>query len=294
MHTDFSGIDRLRLDARRDPDGSLREVAEQFEAIFLKMVLKSMREASFGDSLFDSDQSKFYREMFDDQLAMNMADGGGLGLAEAMVRQLGGASERAAGIGSPERHPAGMAPRVPQPSARAAAATPAAESPPAASFDQPKDFVAAVWDYAQEAAAALGTVPQVLVAQAALETGWGRHILQRPDGGSSNNLFGIKASAGWSGERVAAPTLEFRAGVMEQERASFRAYGSLAESFADYVALLKSSPRYRPALGSGADAERFAGALQRGGYATDPGYADKIRGILGSDILRDALRALNL
>ena len=301
MYTDFSGLSRMRLEARRDPDGSLRAVAEQFEAIFLQMVLKSMREASFGDALFDSDQSKFYREMSDSQMAMNMADGGDLGLADAIVRQLGGAPAHASGVGGVAVHPAGIAaaarrsaPARPAPDAEAAEQSAAVQQAVSATFERPLEFVRAVWEHAREAAAALGTAPEALVAQAALETGWGRHILQRPDGASSHNLFGIKADSRWLGERVSAATLEFRAGVVEQERASFRAYDSLAESFADYVRLLKSNPRYRPALASDGDPEAFAGALQRSGYATDPAYADKIRGILRGDLLRDALGGLKL
>src|SRR5690606_23490709 len=146
-------------------------------------------------SLFDSDQSKFYREMFDDQLAMNMADGGGLGLADAIVQQLGGAPGQPGGVGDTERgHVRVSAATAPSPSAAPRqVAPPQAPAHAPTLFEEPMDFVGAVWDYAREAAAALGTVPQVLVAQAALETGWGRHILARADGGSSNNLFGIKA-----------------------------------------------------------------------------------------------------
>ena len=124
--------------------------------------------------------------------------------------------------------------------------------------------------------------------QAALETGWGRRMIQRGDGDSANNLFGIKAT-GWSGERASASTHEYRGGVRRNERADFRAYASPAESFADYVSLLKRSPRYAQALEAGGDVRGFAQALQRAGYATDPSYADKITAIANGPTLRKAL-----
>lgn len=280
----------LRLAARRDPEGSLPAVARQFESLFVQQMLKAMRAASPGDPLFDSDQGKFYREQFDQQLATQLSERGGLGIADAIVRQLGG--------GQVPQSPR-TSPILPSPSkdmaaapAGAVAGVVAKEQRSAPAFAGPLTFVRAIWNHANSAARELGTRAEVLIAQAALETGWGRHMPRHADGGSSNNLFGIKAGKGWSGARVAVPTLEFRDGVMRREQADFRAYGSLGEGFADYVALIKGNPRYQGALVAGSDPQGYADGLQRAGYATDPEYSLKIRSILQGDILQSALGQL--
>ncbi|MCE3002955.1 MAG: glucosaminidase domain-containing protein [Xanthomonadaceae bacterium] len=158
----------------------------------------------------------------------------------------------------------------------------------------PEAFVAEVWPHAQAAAAELGVDPRMLVAQAALETGWGRSVMRGPDGRPSHNLFGIKATGGWQGAAVSHGMVEFRGGVMQRERASFRAYGSVGESFADYVRLVRDNPRYREAVAAGTDGARFAEALERAGYATDPQYAEKLKAIAGGPTLRRALASLPL
>lgn len=160
--------------------------------------------------------------------------------------------------------------------------------PDAGRFDTPGDFVATVWPHAERAAARIGIAPETLVAQAALETGWGSHIMSRGDAGSSYNLFGIKADARWQGERVSVTTTEYRDGVVNRERASFRAYDSLGESFDDYVNFLQNNPRYREALDQTRDPAAFTLALQEAGYATDPAYAAKIQRIMASDTLSQA------
>jgi len=158
----------------------------------------------------------------------------------------------------------------------------------------PEGFVAQVWPHAQAAAAELGVDPRMLVAQAALETGWGRSVMRGADGQPSHNVFGIKATGGWQGSEVKQSTFEFRDGVMQRERAAFRAYGSVAESFADYVRLVRDNPRYSEALQAGADGPRFADALARAGYATDPQYAAKLKAIADGPTLRRALAELPL
>lgn len=155
----------------------------------------------------------------------------------------------------------------------------------------PEGFVASIWGHAQQAARELGVDAKALVAQAALETGWGRKLVQRNGGGSSHNLFGIKAS-GWSGERATSGTHEYVDGVRRNETASFRAYGSVGDSFADYVKLLKNSPRYQNALQAGADVRGFAQGLQKAGYATDPRYAAKIAAIAGGPTIERAIAAV--
>ncbi|MFC6839311.1 glucosaminidase domain-containing protein [Xanthomonas theicola] len=155
----------------------------------------------------------------------------------------------------------------------------------------PEGFVAQIWNHAQKAAKELGVDARALVAQAALETGWGRRGISRGDGASANNLFGIKAT-GWSGERVTTGTHEYVDGVKQSQTADFRAYASPAESFADYVRLLKTNPRYQQALNAGTDIRGFAQGLQRAGYATDPSYAAKIAAIAGGPTIGRAVAAI--
>lgn len=164
-----------------------------------------------------------------------------------------------------------------------------AETDPAAfASGSPEHFVASIWPHARRAADELGVDPRALVAQAALETGWGRRGIRDRDGSSAHNLFGIKAS-GWSGQRISTSTHEYVNGQRRSERADFRAYASPADSFADYVRLLKSNPRYQRALEAGEDVRRFASELQRAGYATDPAYARKIQAIANGPTLERAL-----
>jgi len=153
----------------------------------------------------------------------------------------------------------------------------------------PEGFVAKIWTHAQKAARELGVDPRALVAQAALETGWGRRGIG--NGGDSNNLFGIKAT-GWNGNKVTSGTHEYVNGVKTTETADFRAYGSAEESFSDYVRLLKTNNRYQPALRAGTDIKGFARGLQQAGYATDPGYAAKIAAIANGPTIDRAVAAI--
>lgn len=155
----------------------------------------------------------------------------------------------------------------------------------------PEAFVQSIWPYAQKTAAELGVPAKALVAQAALETGWGRRLVGR-EGVTSHNLFGIKAGGRWNGQRMRAPTHEFVDGVRHSERADFRAYGSAADSFADYARLLGGA-RYANARDAGDDTHRFASALQKAGYATDPAYAAKITAIANGPTLNRALSAMS-
>jgi flagellar protein FlgJ len=156
----------------------------------------------------------------------------------------------------------------------------------------PSEFIAALKPYAEKAAAELNVNADVLLAQAALETGWGKHVIHTPSGNNSFNLFNIKADGRWQGDSVNVNTLEYRQGVATQERADFRRYDNYAESFADYVNFLQTNPRYRQALEVGVDSSAYAEALQDAGYATDPAYADKIKSLLGSDPIRAAAETL--
>ena len=161
-------------------------------------------------------------------------------------------------------------------------------------FASPEEFVATIWPHAEKAARELGINAETLVSQAALETGWGKYTMSQADGRPSHNLFGIKADQRWDGERVSIQTTEYRDGVVQKERANFRAYDSLEAGFADYVHFLKSSSRYSGALQSQGDAGNYLQQLQQGGYATDPAYASKIQGIMQGETLQVARARLNI
>lgn len=282
-YTDIGALGQLKREARAQDPEAIREAARQFESLFTRMLLKSMREASFGDSVFESEQTGFYRDMFDDQLAVELSRGKGLGLAEKLVEQL-----RRAGLVQGEGDPAGQiaalsGPRALRAAAGAALGGPSAGGAPSAEAHpadwrsgSPEGFVRELWPYAERAGRELGVDPTAVLAQAALETGWGRSLPCAPDGRCSLNLFGIKAGERWSGDAVAARTLEFEEGTAVAKLERFRAYDSPAESFRDYARLLKSEPRYAAALGAGGDVRAFADALARGGYATDPDYGEKL------------------
>jgi flagellar protein FlgJ len=268
FYADPKGMAELRSSARANEPGALKEAAKQFESLFTKMLLKSMREAneSFGDSLFGSEQTKFYEGMFDDQLAVQLSQGRGLGLADMLVRQLTGGSSQASAPGAGDS-------LLPAPGASDLKAVSSSPEPIASSK---QEFIRQMLPHAQKAAREIGVDPHALLAQAALETGWGKSVPCTTAGDCSFNLFGIKAGSQWSGATVNVPTLEFEDGIAVKKVERFRAYDSAAASFADYAKLIGGSPRYENARGSGSDIASFAAALQQGGYATDPNYARKI------------------
>lgn len=273
VYSDVQGLQALRVRAGSDAQGSLREVAQQFEAIFTQMMLKSMRAASLGDGLLDSPAVDTYLSMFDQQIALDLARSGrGLGIAAMLERQLGGDAGLAANM----------------PAASRAVAAPAR----VAIAESPVAFVEALLPAARAAAERLGVSVRAVLAQAALETGWGQQVPAGQDGKPSFNLFGIKAGDAWRGPRVSHSTLEFEAGIPVRRQVSFRAYASVAESVSDYVALLASHPRYAGVGGHGESVSEFANALQQAGYATDPAYAEKLVAIADGPELARALRAV--
>ncbi len=299
IYTDLSGLSRMRKQAQDNPEQTLKTVARQFESLFMQMVLKSMRDASFGDPVFDSSQSEFYQDMFDKQLTLSLSQGRGMGMAEALERQLRGqlhppvastpisVENLVAKDGDSAKQELIM-PVLTAVSVVSQKRSVADDSMPAR-FASPEDFVRHMLPLAQKAADKLGVRPELLLAQAALETGWGQHISQHADGSSSHNLFNIKAGNDWDGGRVAISTLEYRDGLARHERAAFRAYDSYADSFDDYVDFLQSRPRYQPALEQADDPESFIRELHGAGYATDPAYADKIINIMQRPMLQAAI-----
>jgi flagellar protein FlgJ len=268
-YTDFSAMEGLKKNVKANDPKAIRAAAQQFESLFTNMMLKSMREAKLGEGMGDSDQTSLYQGMYDEQLAIKMSAGKGIGLADMLVQQLtrnGAAKAAAAAPATAVAAPA---------SATAGATTPSASSAPVSQADR-ISFVRRVEPLLAPAAQQLGVAPETLIAQAALETGWGKHLPSSATGGSSLNLFGVKASAAWHGQSVSAATTEYAAGVPSSQAQPFRAYSSLQQGVNDYVTLLQRSSRYQGALGSGSDAGAFASALQRGGYATDPSYGAKV------------------
>jgi len=282
IYTDFQGLSQLKADVRNETsDESIEQVARQFESIFTQMMLKSMRDASPTDGgLFDNDQSKMYREMFDKQVSLSMSEGRGIGLKEMLIRQLGGADTASALNVDGEMNLNPLSKRMPERSAAISSSAAGNVEYRADRIESPQAFVNQMRPEAERAAAELGVAPEVLISQSALETGWGKAIIQDPNGKNSHNLFGIKADARWAGERVAVPTIEYENGVARKEIQLFRAYDSYAESFDDYANFIQSNPRYENALSVAAMPQQYLAGLQQAGYATDPEYASKINRIM--------------
>jgi flagellar protein FlgJ len=271
LYSDMSGLTRLRARvAERTPDAN-KEVARQFEALFVQSMLKAMRQASLLSESTDGEQTRFYQDMFDKQIALDLARKNSIGLAPVIERQLSGQA-----IG---RQPAGKSDALSRVTGNrmqiSNAATDARWQP-----ESQEAFIRDLWPHAQKSAKELGVNADVLIAQAALETGWGRKMIHDQQGGNAFNLFGIKAGKDWQGGQAVVSTIEYRDGIAQREVAAFRSYASLQQSMDDYVAFLKQNPRYRPALEEAGNSQEFLQQLQRAGYATDPAYADKISDIM--------------
>jgi flagellar protein FlgJ len=349
-YTDINSMSELKAGSKANSPENMQRVAEQFESLFMNMMVKSMRDANqafaAGNPL-NTPQTKFYQDMYDNQMSVHLSEKQGLGLADVMMRQLspektpaasGGALERPAlksdlsaaaqnsnmAGGLPDHSallakrrlgfslshaasqtalagnaggPASATAATPmqtepsqswqplramqgvarnQPTTAEAIAQAAPAGPGPTRFANSSEFVQAMLPMAEKAAARLGVDPHYLVAQAALETGWGKSIIKQPDGSNSHNLFGIKAHGGWQGESASVMTHEYRDGVKGQERASFRSYASFEQSFDDYVSFLEGNGRYKQALARTENPDTFFRELQQAGYATDPQYARKV------------------
>jgi flagellar protein FlgJ len=349
--TDLNRLNQFKVGG--DSEQNIRKVAEEFESLFMNEMLKAMRSAGevFGEGNFlNSNESKTYQDMHDQQLSVTLAkEGRGIGLADVLVRQMSklkqpssrpnpfaqieqplskasaAESEKAASsegfrdevallnrrrLALPgklaDRLLAGIVPSTGEGEGKALAggdwipaqsfAAPKADglslagsdaisgrriaqpplAPGKAAFASPQEFVATMLPMAEAAAEKIGVDPRYLVAQAALETGWGKSIIRTRDGESSHNLFGIKSHNSWDGESARVLTTEYKGGKAVKEAASFRAYDSYAQSFDDYVSFLQGNGRYEKALNATENPERFVKELQQAGYATDPNYARKI------------------
>jgi flagellar protein FlgJ len=371
---DLGGLDSLRAQAQKDETGALKEVAKQFEGIFIQMLMKSMRDANEAfksDSPFNSDATAFYEQMRDQQMSMDLSNKGMLGLAELMVQQLSpedspmtpasvlrgnidgnvipamvvnganelntsslspswtannnlGSSQTLAGesdilmatpvssISDKQTMDSILAGKV-SPSGTdhlngkvlpTAVASTAEEKSVVSSkriskpilntastpsitevinkFNDPQHFISVLYPHAEKAAKQLGTTPEVLIAQSALETGWGQKVIRKQDGSMSNNLFNIKADKRWQGDKTTVNTLEFEKGIPVQQRADFRMYESLEQSFNDFVSFISQNDRYQDARKVASEPRQFIHALQKAGYATDPHYAKKVISVMQS------------
>jgi len=334
LSIDTTGLTALKRQAKDDPRVALKSASQQFEAVFMQMVLKSMRDASPKDGLFDSEQTRLYQSMLDQQLAQNLSSKGATGLSALIEKQLSrgltpasalapdsttklqpntaAANTNASGLNEGEgaalpshlkmalektlNKPLSI-PRDLQNSATAASAPTALSAEgvdqvnkvAALSVPAPaREFVNRLWPNAAEASRTTGIPAHFMIAQAALETGWGKSELRHADGKPTYNLFGIKAGRSWNGAVAESTTTEFVNGVAQKSVEKFRAYGSYAEAFRDYAAMLASNPRYAAVLNQ-QDPSAFAKGLQQAGYATDPMYADKLTRIIGGATLRAGL-----
>ncbi|KZX63120.1 flagellar rod assembly protein/muramidase FlgJ [Vibrio sp. HI00D65] len=282
---DIGSLDRLRQQAVNGEEGSEKEAltaaAKQFEAIFTSMLFKSMRDAnsSFKSDMLNSQNEKFYRQMQDDQMASELSANGSLGLADMIVAQLSAGQSNDVTEGKVRSEGFDTSLQRPQFSGhseeRALEVQAASAIKQPVSFDSPESFVTSMKPYAEKAASALGVDSSLLLAQAALETGWGSKMVKNSLG-NSNNLFNIKADRSWKGDKVATQTLEFHGKTAVKESASFRSYSSFEDSFNDYVKFLNENPRYETALQHQGNSENFIKGIHQAGYATDPNYADKV------------------
>ncbi|NRQ42330.1 flagellar assembly peptidoglycan hydrolase FlgJ [Rheinheimera sp. YQF-2] len=302
---DLASLQQISSNSAKDEKAALRQAAQQFESIFFSMLLSSMRKANAGfevDGMMNSQTTKFYRDMHDSQMATDLAQKGALGLADLLVQQL---SPALGGSAKPEEKaektlqmPTHILPARKINTAGATANPVQAAIPAAAPVNapddtatdwqvsSPADFVKSLLPAARQTAKALGLDPLALVAQAALETGWGQRMIKTAQGENSFNLFGIKANNGWQGQTAVVDTLEYRGGVAKKEQAKFRAYDSPAHSLQDYVNFIGNSARYQDAVKVTTDAKAYFEQLQAAGYATDPAYAQKIMAVYQSPVMQ--------
>lgn len=359
VYTDFNSMAKLKDQARKDSPAALKEVAKQFESLFLTNILKGMRAAKLADGAMDNEQSKFYTDMYDQQLAVHLSGSPGIGLADLIVKQLSPAKpktekqdiedylNKSVGVSSAQSPifnggsnkmdasrgkigleeiappfkdvgvgeiPEGQIQLTPYTAASTQKLEQAIEALPGSSLEpitgkrlstgdqslpiqSAEEFVRRLHPLAVQAGQELGVEPKVLLAQAALESGWGRSTIKNGNGDNSFNLFNIKADKAWQGKQAQLTTLEFDQGIPKKVNAGFRSYGSFQESFKDYVGFIKSNPRYGDALKKSGNAEQYMNELQRAGYATDPKYADKVMSIYQgntmSDFEPDVITAMN-
>lgn len=300
---DAKSLDSLKLAARENSPEAIKTVAKQFESILMNMMLKSMREANPQDGPFDNEQSRMFTSMLDQQLSSNLS-AKGLGLADVLVRQLTKSTQPSSDmadqlLNSESANPAdpvkGAAEKLlfPDYSIQHTKKEPAATAPTVSNVSEAKtssltgsvsNFINKMLHHAKAATESTGMPAHLMLGQAALESGWGKHEIKTADGTPSHNLFGIKATGNWKGKVVETVTTEYINGVKQKRIEKFRAYDSYADSFKDFANLMKNNPRYQNVVANVHDVNRYANAMQNAGYATDPQYAKKLSSVINKII----------
>lgn len=291
-YTDFKGLNALHHQVNSDPAAAKKEVAEQFESLLVQMLMKSMREANeaLASDPSSNEQAALYMDLFDKQLSLVVSHAG-TGFAKVIEESLN--REEPAGV---EPIPSVTEPMI-RPEMEDKVKAEAIEKPietiqkiaSEEPFDSQSDFVKTLWTSAKTAASVLGADPKFLLAQAALETNWGKNILSMGTGQSTHNLFNIKADSSWDASSIQVNALEQENGIMVKNKSKFRAYESFNDSFNDYVHFLKNNSRYGEALKHASDPNQFAQQLQKASYATDEKYSEKIMQIYSSKRFNDMI-----
>ncbi len=292
IYTDLQSLTQLGYDYPQHAGAVKKEVAKQFESILMQMMLRSMRDANkafASNDLFGSHQMEFYQDMFDKQMSLVLADNS-TGLASMIENSIDRLENSVPTTSTAPPSEVQIAQLVAENAAKTHA-VPAVQpaAPQEEIFASMEDFIKKLWPAAKTAASLIGGVPEVLIAQAALETNWGKNVLPYQNKLSSYNLFNIKADNSWKNKTTTVDSLEQHNGVLVKERSNFRSYDSFLESFLDYAKFLKQNGRYSEALNKAAHPEQFVRALQSGGYATDQDYANKILKIFTSHTFQNGL-----
>jgi len=325
VYNDLAGLNSLKAQSRTDEDAALKQVAKQFESMFINMMMTSMRQANdvLGkDSMFNSQETDFYEDMYDEQLSLTLSQEGGFGVADVLYEQLKMKASSAEALDNIQLNqidevkqgfnltnsnikdisdtnyksisnlltPNPLDTFVGNDTFGQTNAT-AADYKEQRTLSSPMDFVKTLWPLAKDAANELNIDPKLLLAQAALETGWGKKIFNDNNGNDSFNLFGIKTKDSWDGKSAEVMTHEYENGQRENVLAKFRVYDNFADSFSDYIDFIKNSERYKKALDN---PKQYIEEIQNAGYATDPNYSQKIRAISQSTMFNEMIIALNL
>ena len=317
IYTDLNGLQNLKSSARKDARSALPEVARQFEAVMISMMIKGLRKTGMEDPYFKSQAMDSYRDMYDQQLAMELSKGQGIGLAKSIVEQMQSQSNLVQDVPKEEHklimpqrkvfidpyrniqknEIAGMTQSEPmqQEQPEAIAKEPSADMQINNNFETPQDFVQSLWPLAEKTARKLGVSAEVVLSQAALETGWGKHIISSGQQ-SSYNLFNIKAGKSWQGKQMDRISMEYIHNRPVHQKSSFRAYDSYEQSFNDYADFILNSPRYKQAVLNSSDMEQslhdsersknYIRTLHQAGYATDPQYTEKVMRVLNSEFFQ--------
>lgn len=281
--SDFNTLSELKIQAKSNAKEALPEVAKQFEGIFLQTMLKSMRMGQHfleESSPFRGKDRETFQDMLDAQYASTISNSKSIGLADMLAKQMDNrlpAEESVQAVAVSRMEVSSLSPKGDKPVA------------PEKQVSPIDDFVTSIWQKAKQAASIIGLDPKILMAQAALETGWGKAITKDADGSSSNNLFNIKSTSRDQSDSVTVKTTEYIADTPIKVRASFKKYSSVEHSFADYIELIQGNDRYQNALASVRNPERYVHELHKAGYATDPQYGAKILSIYHSDELNEAI-----